>query len=624
MARKILRYSLVLLALVALVGGIWVYRLVWGKPFDVDHYYERVFLEWFLGEPEYLTFFGFLDNTILDFHSGKLNDVSPTRAREVTERYRRQLARLRSYDRASMNTSQQVSYDVLEWYLDDRLRQADFLFHDYGLNHLQGAHLQTQTVLTELHKIVDLKSARRYIERVGAVKRQFQGLIEGLELREENGVLLPAFALGHIVEQLRSVADANPEENVYYKAFVDRAAEANQDGVDLPIAELEADLRQQLEENLVPAYRGLIEFLEGQQARADDRAGIWKIPNGDAYYAQRLRTLTTTEWTPQEVHDVGLAEMTKITDQMSDVLAEIGVSGDGTKESVLNQLRVLSDDPRYRYPETAEGRAAILADFTEIVEELKTGSAEIFEKLPAVGLRVEAMDASVEATNPLALYSPGAMDGSRDGAFQVNVGAWMSAPSFTMRATASHEAFPGHHVQKEIAAAVQGIPMFRRALPYFDAYIEGWGLYAEQLAAEHGMVEDPLDELGRLLMELRRAARMVVDTGIHHRRWTRQQAIDFLYEQAGLTREEATNEAERYIVEPGQACAYKIGMLKILELRQRMHDALGEEFDLKKFHTLVLESGHMPLSILEETVDNHIAVNSSIAANSSITVNPSS
>jgi len=394
---------------------------------------------------------------------------------------------------------------------------------------------------------------------------------------------------------MTSFAAGAPEENLLYTHLAEALA-----GAGVPEAEsreILADARDAVAQAVVPGYRELIRLVADLAEDASDDAGVWKLPDGDAYYRHMLRFHTTSSLGPDEVHETGLAEIRRIHDQMRAILAAEGLPA----EDPIATLTALGRDPRFLYPDTDEGRARILADYRAIIEEVSSRLPELFGRLPQAPVEVERVPVFKQAGAAGAYYNPPSLDGTRPGVFYANLRDVREISRSGMRTLAFHEAVPGHHLQIALAMENRELPLFRRFLP-LTAFVEGWALYAERLALENGLHPTPYDELGALSAELFRAVRLVVDTGIHARRWTRERAIAFMMENAGSPETDATAEIERYIVNPGQACAYKIGQLEILALRERARRRLGERFDLRAYNDLVLSNGALPLDVLARVV----------------------
>jgi uncharacterized protein (DUF885 family) len=415
----------------------------------------------------------------------------------------------------------------------------------------------------------------------------------------------PKFVLEKVLTQCREFTATPPRECALYSALTERLPEIK----DLPESDravFQAEALAQVEQTVYPAFRRLTAHVETLASKASDDPGVWKLPRGDEFYAYCLRLNTTTDMTPEQVHEVGLAEVARITSEMRQLLDAAGHRG----KSVAAHMQELARDPRFLFPNTDAGRTQAVAHIQGILSEANAQMSNYFGARPKTGMVVKRVEPFREKASAMGEYQQGSMDGSRPGIFYANLRNMEEFPRFSMRTLAYHEGVPGHHFQVTLAAELKGVPMFRRIVP-FTAYVEGWALYAERLMWETGFHTDPYDNLGRLQDEIFRAARLVVDTGLHYKRWSRQKAIDYMLETTGMPETDLANEVDRYIVWPGQACAYKTGMLRILELRQTAKDALGAKFSLKEFHDVALLHGAMPLDILEREVKAYIARRSS-------------
>ncbi|MEW6092838.1 MAG: DUF885 domain-containing protein, partial [Chloroflexota bacterium] len=366
------------------------------------------------------------------------------------------------------------------------------------------------------------------------------------------------------------------------------------------LAAVEAEITR----TVYPAYQKFIAYFTElvKKATADD--GVWKLPDGAAYYAQCLRGETSTDYTAEQIHEIGLREVARIEGEMAAILEKQGYKD---VKNAPKKLAEFTKEARFLYPNTDEGRTAVLAEYQRILDEVDATLGPYFNVRPKAKLKVERVPEFREKTSAGAYYMPGDLAGRRPGVFYANLRDMNEIHKFGMKTLAYHEGIPGHHFQLSIAMELKKVPFFRRMVP-FTAYAEGWALYAEKLAREIGMYkDDPYSELGYLDSELFRAVRLVVDTGIHHKKWTREQAIEYMEAHTASAHETVVSEIERYIVMPGQACAYKIGEIKMVELREKARKALGEKFDLRKFHDIVLKNGSMPLNLLEQVVDEDIA-----------------
>jgi uncharacterized protein (DUF885 family) len=346
----------------------------------------------------------------------------------------------------------------------------------------------------------------------------------------------------------------------------------------------------------------LIAYFESLKPKATANHGAWALPDGENYYAWEVASNTTTDMTPDQIHALGLSEVARIAAEMDQILRDAGY----TEGSIGARVQALAKAPEQLYSDTDEGRAQILKDYQTIIDEISANLGDYFSVQPKAKVKVVRVPEFSEKTAPGAYYQPPSLDGERPGTFYANLRSVAEIPKFGMRTLAYHEAVPGHHFQIAIAQELKDLPIFRRMLP-FTAYAEGWALYTERVAWEAGFQKNSLDNLGRLQAEMFRACRLVVDTGMHAKRWTREQAIQYMLDNTGMGDKEVEAEVERYLVNPGQALAYKVGMLKILELRERAREQLGDKFDIREFHNEVLKNGSMPLAVLERVIDDYIA-----------------
>ena len=599
----IFKYLAAILGLFLLGGLVFVVNVVWFRPFSLNLYYEKVFVSFALKDPELLTNIGIAEQFGYRRHNAHLSDASAERVKQDFEDWHRYLADLKAYDFARQSPQQQLSTRVLTWFIESQLEGERFAFYDYPLNQMSGIQSDTPDFMINQHRISDTRGAEDYISRLGEVGRKFDQVLDGLVLREKHGVVPPRFVIDRVLTQMRDFVGNPVARNPLQLNFVKRVDALK----DLSAADkqgLQARSAKAIETGVLPAYRKLIAFLEDQRRRAGDDDGVWKLPDGDAYYAWRLRNETTTNLTPQQVHALGLSEVDRIAREMTAILHAEGQNE--RNETPGQAMTRLSRDRRFLYANDDAGRKAALDDYTAMIQDQLQRSRNLVHLVPKAAIKVQRVPEFKEKTAPGAYYEPPALDGTRPGVFFANLRDMNAVPKFGMRTLALHEGVPGHHFQIALAEEQQDVPTFRKLLP-FNAYAEGWALYAESLGPELGVYKaDPFGDLGRLQAEMFRAVRLVVDTGIHFKRWTRQQAIDYMVAQTGLADSEVVSEIERYIVNPGQACAYKVGMLRIRAARMRAEQALGPRWNPeaeKAFHDIVLGGGALPLEILDEQVD---------------------
>jgi uncharacterized protein (DUF885 family) len=595
-------------ALVLVAGlGYACYRTVWGKPFSINMLANRQALEFLMRNPEMFTAVGLTDGTILDHHSDKLAPYTLKQRDDDYAQLARFLGEVRQFDRAQLNRQEQITYDILVDQYETGLafRRFGWLQGDelYPVSPMFGVEVELSTFMQTTHVVSNDKTARNYVRRLEAMGEKLDEVTAAMQRQAREGVVLPPSLLERSLGVIHDTVSAAPEQNALVTTFLQRMAR---------VKSLEAARRLRLAREAVealrtrvyPAYARMSAALAAlRPAAAPQAAGVGRLPDGAAYYALQLKQNTTTDYTPGQVHALGLAEVARISGEMDGLLTAQGLRAG----SVGERMAALGKDPRFLLPNGDEGRRQALARYQQILDEVAARMPEYFRTLPGKRLTVERVPASQERGTSGAYYQQAAMDGSRPGTFFANLRNMSEVPTWGMKTLAYHEGIPGHHLQISTALGLKDLPLIREQTLY-TAYAEGWALYAEQLAAEIGMYkDDPWGNLGRLQAELLRAARLVVDTGIHARGWTREQAISYMVATTGKAEAEVASEVERYMAMPGQACAYKVGELKILELRAKAQAALGSKFKLKDFHTVILENGGVPLTLLEQLVDEWIA-----------------
>ena len=427
-------------------------------------------------------------------------------------------------------------------------------------------------------------------------------VIDGLKLRESAGVVPPKFVYAHVIRDSRNVLKGKPFEGDKDGALLaDVRGKVTALKIDDTVkAKLIKAAEKALLASVKPAFDKLIAVLEDQEKRTKTEDGVWKLPDGEDYYRHMLRYHTTTDMTAQQVHEFGLSEVARIHDEMRKIMAQVKFKGD-----LKAFFKFMKEDPQFYYPQTPEGKAAYVAKANQIIADMKARLDEVFITKPKAELFVKEVEAFREESAGLAFYQgPGAFDG-RPGTYYINTFDMKAAGKYEMEALAYHEGIPGHHMQIAIAQELQDVPSFRKFGNDYTAYVEGWGLYCERLPKEMGFYKDPYSDFGRLSMELWRACRLVVDAGLHapQYKWTREKAIQYLFDNTPGSDSDVVGSIERYIVMPGQATAYTIGMAKIIALREAAKKKLGAKFDLRQYHDVVLRSGALPLTVLEEQVD---------------------
>ena len=506
------------------------------------------------------------------------------------------------FDIDRLDTQSKLSYRLFEFATEDTLASHEFAQNEYVFQHMSGPHSDLPSFMINFHQVSDLKDAESYIERLMGFETYLGQHIARAEAQAENGIVLPRFVYGKVIPAARNIITGAPfTDGEDSPLFADLKAKLS--AVDIDSAAKDKLMKRgeaALKSTVEPAYKALIEMFERHQAIATDDDGIWKLPNGEAYYQARLKHYTTTDLTADEIHDIGLAEVARIQDEMRDIMKQ--VEFDGTLKDFYNFLRT---DPQFTYPNTDAGREDYIRDAAAIIDDMKGRLDSLFITKPKADMIVKRVEAFREDTAFGAFYDQPALDGSRPGTYYINLKDVAEQPKYLAQALAYHEGIPGHHMQIAIGMELDGLPKFR-TLGGHTAYIEGWALYSESVPKELGLYTDPYSDFGRLSMEIFRAARLVVDTGIHSKKWTREQAVTYYLDNIPNPEGDVRAEIDRYIVWPGQATAYKIGMLKITELRKTAEDTLGDNFDIREFHDVILANGSVPLAVLEELVNEWV------------------
>lgn len=599
--RKVLKWLFRLVLVGVFASAVLLVQAIWFKPARIDWFYTRVFAEFAVNSPELLSNLRILPSW-LDFYSSKLDDASPAHEAKLASMSKDNLAMLHRYHREAFDAQGQLSYDVLDYFLSVMVEGDRFRYHTYPVNQTFGVQMTLPNFMSQVHQVSNKAEATAYIERLEKFPQKFGQLIESLKLRESKGIIPPQFTVEEVLTQMRGFIAKPATENPLYATFkekLDKIPAARMD--ERTRADLLARVQAGIDQGVYPAYRRVIGYFVALQPKAVGNYGVWHLPDGEAFYAWCVKLYTTTEMTPHQLHQLGLEEVARISAEMDAILRSKGLKAG----SIGERVEQLAKDPAQQYPNTPEGKQSMIAQYQVILDQANAALGDTFNVRPKLGVQVKPVPEFAQATAPGAYYEAGSFDGSRPGVFYANMRDPGETPKFAMRTLAYHEGIPGHHFQITVQQELKRVPFFRRVLP-FTAYAEGWALYAERLAWELGFENEPLDNLGRLRDEMLRAVRLVVDTGIHSKRWTREQAIAYMIEQTGMARGDVTAEIERYFVAPGQALAYKAGMLKILELRSRAKEALGPRFKLSEFHDQMLTHGSLPLSLLERIVTQWI------------------
>ncbi|MEM8772032.1 MAG: DUF885 domain-containing protein [Pseudomonadota bacterium] len=567
----------------------------------INAWFEREFERQVARSPQYQTFLG--RKTDYD----KWDNVSDDFAQESHRLRMAALAEMRAtFDIDALDRSAKISYRLMEYSGELAARRFPYRNNWYTFSQFRGPHSSLPSFLINQHRISSIEEAEAYISRLEGVRAYLGEHQKNAEDQFARGINPPKWSYPQMIATSKNIIAGAPFDDSETPSTI--LSDFNRKIGALEIEETQReDLRARAIEALTgsvkTAYEDLIVMFETQMESATNEDGAWKLPDGDQYYALQLEAMTTTSLSATEIHDIGLAEVARIHGEMNKIKDSVGFEG-----SLLAFFNHLREDPdgKFTYPNTDEGREAYLTEATRIIDAMRDRLDELFYTFPKAELIVKRVEPFRERAAGKAFYQRPAPDGSRPGIYYANLYDMNDMPIYQMEALAYHEGIPGHHMQLAIAQELEGIPSFRKYGGY-TAYTEGWGLYSEYIPKEMGLYADPYSDFGRLAMELWRAARLVVDSGLHDKKWTREKAIAYLIENTPNPESDAVKAIERYIVMPGQATAYKIGMLEILELRNRAEAALGDKFDIRGFHDIVLKDGPVPLAILSENVDAWIA-----------------
>ena len=569
------------------------------KPISKRIFYEKTIIDFAFQNPELISF---VEPPLLDRfwnYKAKLSNVSPEYEKKMVEKIGEKNATLEHYRTDKLHGQKQISYEILHWFLKHEAEGKNFLYYDYPLNQLHGIQSETPGLMMSMHSIKNKRDVKSYLSRLKSFDLKFKQTLEGMEVRKKQGVIPPKFVLEKVIAQMKGLIAVSPKKNPLYTTLADKMTQAKfSDKKQSPLLLL---TEEAIGKSVYPAYQTLIVYCEALLPLATNDDGVWKFPNGKAYYAHKLKTHTTTNLSADEIHALGLKEIERLETEAKIVLKRLTL----TEKSVGESLADLSQDPRFLYSDTPQGQKECLERYQTLIDDIYKKIPDVFDIQPKAKVVVKRVPEFKEKTAPGAYYEPPSLNGKRPGIFYANLRSLQEIPTWSMATLAFHEAVPGHHFQLAIQQKLKHVPTFRKMIP-FTAYMEGWALYAEQLAVEMSAHEDDYSLLGYYQAQLFRAVRLVVDTGIHEKKWTREQAIEYMIAHTGMPKGDVTAEIERYIVDPGQACAYKIGQLKILELREKTRQALGEKFSLKAFHHLILTNGSMPLEIMEKVVEDFI------------------
>ena len=601
--KKLFKYiGYAILSGLALIS-LYLANLFFMKPYSLDHYLTKELVVGLLDSPEFMTYIGVFDpyNAILK-HNQKLSIDTLEEGKEDYKDNLKHLAMLKKYNPKSLSDVQKVTQKIAIFSTENSInRFENFRYHSYPFNQISGNHLGLVEFMTDTHPVRNFREATDYIKRVKLFDESLNADLVWLEEQKKLGIFAPVYVFDHVIRQLNELIGYEDDSNPLMQVFIRKVGELDIDQQSKE--DLASDLSAVIQSDVKPGYKLILEFMENNYVNANQHHGVWSLPNGDAFYASRLRSFTTTDYTAEEIHQIGLSEVERIGARMKEIFISLGYQVNKPVGEMMNDL---NENPDFLYADTPDRKEIVIADYNQMVKEAEEDVRPYFERFPVSPVEVRAVPEYSEKTAAGGYYQAPSLDGSRPGVFYANLYDIKQTPTFGMRTLTFHEAVPGHHFQIALNQENKDLTLYRKMGYRTSAFTEGWALYSEQLAVEAGMTKNLYDELGVLQSEMFRANRLVVDTGMHYKRWTREEAMDYMKKTTGMSDTEVRVEIERYIVWPGQATSYKMGMLKILELRKKAQDALGEKFDIRKFHTIVLDQGIVPLFILEDIIDEWI------------------
>lgn len=534
----------------------------------------------------------------------KWNNISETFIEQSSELAKKQLSTLNSFDESQLSSPEKISLALNKVSLERQLANDEFRHHTYIMDQFSAYHTMVPSFLINVHRVTNTEDAQAYISRLQRVKTLFSQVIDQLRIRQEMGVFPPKWSYDQMLQASKNVItgapfDSSDSASSIWQDFQDKASKL--EITDSERKTLLDDAKNALLTSVQPAYQALISELEVQRELTPEGDGVWRLPEGDKWYENRLAWFTTTDLTADEVHNIGLQNVERIHQDMRSIMKKVKFDG-----SLNEFFEFMRSDKKFYYANTDEGRDAYLLEAKALIDTMRDKLPEYFSLIPQAEMVVKRVEPFREKSAGKAFYQSPAKDGSRPGIYYANLYDMNDMPTYQMEALAYHEGIPGHHMQRAIAQELEGIPEFQK-YSSFTAYTEGWGLYTEELAKDMGFYQDPYSDFGRLAMELWRACRLVVDTGIHSKKWSREQAINYLIENTPNPKNDSVKAIERYIAMPGQATAYMIGKLKIMELREWAKESLGAQFDIRGFHAVILKDGPVPLNILEQKVKAWVA-----------------
>ena len=601
---KFLRYSFLSIFFLIIIFFI---NLFFMKPISLDHFLNKEISLELIRSPEYMTYIGAFDrfNFILK-HNEKLTIPTSSYYKKNHENKLKRLSLLKKYKQENLTSSQKITQKIAIFDTENDIYQYEkFRYHSYLFNQISGNHLNLIEFMTDTHPLKNYNDALSYIKRVKLFGDILSANLEWLKEQKKEEIYPPKFVFDHVINQLNELVNYKENDNPLIYIFTKKLNDINIPKLD--IVKLNEQLTEVIRLDVNPGFLLILNFMKDNYDNANVHHGVWSLPNGDEFYNLKIRSFTTTNYSPEQIHQIGLSEVDRISNRMKEIFYQLGYEVDKTIGEMMNEL---NENSNFLYADTPDRKKIIISDYNKMLVQAEKDVKPYFERLPKSKVEIKAVPEYSEKTAAGGYYQAPSLDGSRAGVFYANLYDIKQTPTFGMRTLTFHETIPGHHLQIALNQENKELTLYRKLGYRTSAYTEGWALYAEQLAVEIGMTKNLYDELGVLQSEMFRANRLVVDTGIHFKKWSREKAMDYMKKTTGMSDTQVRVEIERYIVWPGQALSYKIGMLKILELREKAKEKMGQNFNIKSFHSIILDQGIVPLFILEEIVNEWIDDNS--------------
>jgi uncharacterized protein (DUF885 family) len=547
--------------------------------------------------PEMYTYLG------LKKKYNQLNNYTEAYALKMHELAQKELADLQQFRFEKLDESAQLSYRLYKKALEDSIADFEWRNHSYVVTQFYGFHSDLPAFLMNYHVVDNKADLEDYIARLRELKRVTLELLDQIQSREQQGIIPPRFVYDYVIEASQNIIkgapfDGSATPSPLYEDFVKKAKALKLSQKTYEAYDKQA--QEALIKNVRPAYLDFITAMQKQKKKSQGNFGVWKLKKGKDFYKTLVQRHTTTDFTPEQIHQMGLAQVKRLQNEMRQLLKEMNFKG-----SLQDYFTKLREDDAYYFANTPEGGEAYLALSKKYYADIQPLLPQYFRLMPKAPFEIRAVEKFRESSAGIAFYEHPSEDGRRPGVYYVNLRNMRDLPKHEAQVILYHEGAPGHHFQIALAQELKGVPQFRRYNNY-TAYAEGWGLYTERLTGEMGLFKDLESQFGKLSLELLRASRLVLDTGIHAKKWTREQALDYMKKNVSGSLQDQKNEIERYFVMPGQATAYMVGMLKIIELREMARKELGGKFDIRDFHDVVLGAGPMPLSELEQNIKKYV------------------